>query len=88
MIEGPPDIMVGILSPSTRARDVGRKQEIYGPLGVPEHRIVDPERRTVTVLALRGSVYESLTQPGGVARSEALPDLAVDVAALFAAARR
>jgi Uma2 family endonuclease len=86
-IEGPPDIVVEILSPSTRARDVGRKKEIYAALGVPEYWVVDPERRAVTVFALRGGAYEPLPQPDAVAHSAVLPGLAIDVAALFAAAR-
>jgi Uma2 family endonuclease len=41
-IEGPPDLVVEILSPSTASRDRGKKQDIYAYYGVPELWIVDP----------------------------------------------
>lgn len=85
-IEGAPDLVVEILSPSTKRRDRGRKAEIYAQFGVREYWIVDPQARSVTVFALRGDRYEPLPQPGGVARSEVLAGLTIDVAALFAAA--
>ncbi len=85
-IEGPPDIVVEILSPSTRARDLGRKMELYAALGVPEYWIVDPDARTATLFALRGETYEPIPQQEGRVRSTVLPDLEFDVAALFAAA--
>lgn len=85
-IEGAPDLVVEILSPSTQHRDRGRKAEIYARSGVPEYWIVDPQARSVTIFGLRGDRYEEVWQEGGVARSRVLPGLAVDVAALFAAA--
>lgn len=85
-IEGAPDLVVEILSPSTRDRDLGVKKAVYARHGVREYWIVDPEARSVTVFALRGDRYEPLPQEGGVARSEVLAGLAIDVAALFAAA--
>ncbi|MDP9365242.1 MAG: Uma2 family endonuclease [Chloroflexota bacterium] len=86
-IEGPPDIVVEILSPSTRARDLGRKKELYAALGVPEYWLVDPDLRAVDLFALRGGAFDPLPQEDGTVRSRVLPDLAIDVAALFAAAR-
>jgi Uma2 family endonuclease len=44
-IEGPPDLVVEILSPSTASRDVTRKRWAYEAAGVPEHLIVDPENQ-------------------------------------------
>ena len=72
-IEGPPDIVVETLSPSKRWRGVDREQQFYASVGVPEYRIVDPERRAVTVLALRGGVCESVMHPGGVAMVRGVP---------------
>lgn len=40
-IEGPPDLVVEILSPSTAHKDRGRKLSIYAEYGVPEFWIVD-----------------------------------------------
>lgn len=40
-VEGPPDVVVEILSPSTAGRDRGKKMHIYAHYGVPEYWIVD-----------------------------------------------
>jgi Uma2 family endonuclease len=40
-IEGPPDVVVEILSPSTVQKDRGKKKDIYAHYGVPEYWIVD-----------------------------------------------
>ena len=85
-ITGAPDIVVEILSPSTRARDLGVKLTLYARYGVREYWLVDPEARTVTVYVLRDDRYELLPNEGGFARSLVLPDLAIDVAELFDAA--
>ena len=51
-IQGGPDLLVGILSPSTADRDLGYKRDLYAQYGVGEYWIVDPEARTVEVLML------------------------------------
>jgi len=48
-IEGPPDLIVEILSPSTEARARGVKLERYRLYGVREYWIVDPDNRSVEV---------------------------------------
>jgi Uma2 family endonuclease len=54
-IDGAPDLVVEILSPSTRARDTGVKLKLYRRHGVAEYWIVDPEARLVEVWRLGGS---------------------------------
>lgn len=51
-IEGPPDLVVEILSPSTSARDRGIKLDRYRLFGVPEYWIVDGEAERVEVWRL------------------------------------
>lgn len=51
-IEGPPDLVVEILSPSTAHRDRGIKLERYRHFGVPEYWIVDIDGRSVEVWRL------------------------------------
>ena len=48
-IEGPPDLVVEVVSPSTEARDRGLKLERYRHFGVGEYWIVDADRGTVDV---------------------------------------
>ncbi|HUP25080.1 MAG TPA: Uma2 family endonuclease [Thermoanaerobaculia bacterium] len=51
-IEGPPDLVVEILSRCSRDRDLRLKRELYRSRGVPEYWIVDPEARVVEQLVL------------------------------------
>ena len=45
-----PSLVVEVLSGSTRRRDRGEKKDLYMDAGVAEYWIMDPERRTVTVV--------------------------------------
>lgn len=82
-IEGPPDLMVEILSPTTRGRDLGAKRELYARFGVPEYWIVDPRGRSVEALTLRDGAYGPLPVEGGAVRSAALPGFAMSLAEVF-----
>ena len=48
-VQGPPDLVVEILSPSTAHRDRGVKLDLYARCGVREYWIVDPEEDVVDV---------------------------------------
>ncbi len=52
-VQGAPDLVVEILSPSTAELDRTTKLDLYAKHGVKEYWIVDPEARTILVL-LRG----------------------------------
>ena len=45
----PPDLVIEILSPSTRGRDLGAKLRLYERFGVPEHWVLDPAAATARV---------------------------------------
>ena len=55
---GAPDLVVGILSPSTAGRDRTLKRALYARHGVKEYWLVDPDARTVTVLRLGAGDFE------------------------------
>ena len=48
-IDGAPDLVVEVLSESTKKNDVGKKKDDYEKYGVKEYWIVDPENRSVKV---------------------------------------
>jgi Uma2 family endonuclease len=56
-IEGVPDLVVEILSPSTASRDLARKRWAYEAAGIPEYLIVDPEDRWGLLLRLEAGRY-------------------------------
>ena len=58
-IPGAPDLVVEILSPGTRQKDLAIKRKIYARFGVQEYWIVDPDAATVEVLTLKESEYIS-----------------------------
>ena len=48
-VQGAPDLVVEILSPSTAARDRTLKRSLYARHGVREFWLVDPKEGTITV---------------------------------------
>jgi Uma2 family endonuclease len=82
---GPPDMIIEILSPSNRHNDMLVKFRKYLQAGVREYWIVDPEEKTVHACILdksqyRVSVYgESQTAPVSI-----LPGLSIDLKPVFA----
>lgn len=73
--------------PEDRERDLVTKRADYARAGVFEYWIVDRRERRITVLTLKGTVYEVHGEftPGTRATSVLLPGFSVDVAAVFAA---
>ena len=52
-IEGAPDLVVEVLSPSTFYKDLRKKMTAYSQFGVQEYWIVDPETQTIEIYARR-----------------------------------
>ena len=48
-LQGPPDLVIEILSPSTRSRDERLKRNLYERVGVEEYWLVDPLRDVIHV---------------------------------------
>ena len=84
--EGPPDLVVEVLSPSNRSHDTRLKRNVYGRAGVREYWIVDPEARTVEVLALHRDELHRTGLFFGETRiaSPLLPEAAFTAADVFA----
>ncbi len=57
-IEGTPDLVVEILSPSSENNDCVTKRALYQAAGVSEYWIVDPERHAVEQLVLREGIFQ------------------------------
>ena len=57
-IEGVPDLVVEILSPSTALRDLNHKRRAYEAARVPEYLILNPEERAGLLLRLVDGRYE------------------------------
>jgi len=59
-IQGAPDLVVEILSPSTAQKDYSRKRWAYEAAGIPEYLIVDPDERMALLLRLEGGRYDEV----------------------------
>lgn len=64
-IEGPPVLVVEILSPSTQKVDRGVKARRYAELGVAHYWIVDPEQKRVECYRLEGGAFRSVVAAEG-----------------------
>ena len=56
-IYGAPDMVVEVLSNSTRKKDLTIKKDVYEAQGVREYWIIDPRAKSVTVYLLRDGKY-------------------------------
>lgn len=86
-IVGAPDLVVEILSESSRKTDESVKRKLYEWAGVEEYWIVDPELETVKVYRLEGDVYkrtaELSAEAGDRLETPLLPGLTIELARIF-----
>jgi Uma2 family endonuclease len=82
---GHPDLVVEIISPSSRRYDRVTKLRWYAQLGVPEYWIVDPADRTLERLVLRGEHYSiaGMCVDDEIFRPESFEGLEVPLAPLW-----
>lgn len=84
-VDGPCDLVVEVLSPSSRRKDRVRKLEIYRQAGVPHYWIADPEAHTLEAFALRGEHYALIIAggPGDAFVHPDFPGLELDLDRIF-----
>ncbi|HLH22141.1 MAG TPA: Uma2 family endonuclease [Chloroflexota bacterium] len=80
-VEGAPDLLVEVLSPSTLARDRGVKMRRYAAAGVPHYWQLDPGSETLEAYRLTEQGYELAGRydPGSVFRPELFPGLEIPI---------
>lgn len=83
-IEGAPDLVVEVLSPSTARRDRGLKAARYATFGVREYWLVDCEARAVEQFELQGERYALRQTATATLRSLAFPEVTLDLAEIWA----
>ncbi len=85
-IEGIPDLIVDVLSPSTRTHDTVVKRALYERVGLREYWLADPAAETVEVLVLEDGSFRRLGVFAGDARIEStvFPGVSFAVADVFA----
>ncbi len=84
-IEGAPDLIVEILSPSTFKTDRKDKFELYLFFGVAEYWIVDPKNQSIEVYILDSNQYkmEFFAIENGLIQSKVLEGFSMEVADIF-----
>lgn len=84
-IEGPPDLVVEIVSPGSRKRDKVDKMNTYAKHSIPEYWIVDIEARTLEQYHLLGDRYEmyNLYEGDEIVTSDKLPCVSFVLSDIF-----
>ena len=84
-VQGAPDLVVEILSPSSARRDWRDKRELYAKRGVKEYWIIDPINRVIWLMLLRNGVLQIVGtyRMGDTVSSSALAGFSVKVDDIF-----
>lgn len=85
-IEGAPDLIIEILSPSNGYYDLRQKKDIYEKYGVAEYIIIDPLQLSVEIYVLKEALYildQKVKQPETF-HSTVLNGFSVELKELFA----
>ena len=87
-ITGAPDVVMEILSDSTRRHDLNRKLPEYVAAGVREAWVVDLDARTLSVYAGDAATPAVVFTDNDTLTSDAMPGVAVELGPIFARALR
>lgn len=78
-VVGPMDLVIELVSTSTRDYDLGEKRNAYHQGRIPEIWFIDADHKQVQVDMLEGEVYSTNTFTSGRFASRVLPGLSIDV---------
>lgn len=81
-IDSVPDLVVEVLSPTTRANDLGVKRDLYVSSSVRELWLADSDSRTITTMK-PGVQDSTVTGQTGILQSELLPGFSLQLERLF-----
>jgi len=84
-IQGAPDLLVEILSPSTKENDRIFKKHIYEKFGVKEYWIVDPESETVEIWEMKNTKFQLAVKASKnqLIKSQLLEGLQINLSEIF-----
>ncbi len=84
-IEGPPDLVVEVISPSTAARDKAHKFRVYHAAGVPWYWLVETDSLLITEYrhTAEGYLVSQITPPADSFAPALFPGLSFRMADLF-----
>jgi len=86
-VQGAPALVVEVLSPGTKKRDLGVKKDLFDRGGVREYWIVDPEANTVAIYRRGGdgslAKTQSLPNDSSVITTPLLPGFSLSLEKLF-----
>jgi Uma2 family endonuclease len=84
-VEGAPDLVIEILSPSNAYYDLRQKKNIYEKYGVKEYIIVDPIEQSAELYALKNGTYylHQKAQNNEHLNSVLLQGFSIDLSKLF-----
>ena len=80
-VEGVPDLVVEILSPTTSRTDRVTKAQIYARYGVPVYWIVDPDEESIEIYLLDGDLFRLAATLRGANPTMAPPFKELEIAA-------
>jgi Uma2 family endonuclease len=87
-VRGAPDLVVEILSSTTRRTDEITKRKLYEKFGVAEYWVIDPELETIKVYRRVGDAFERVSEldlhRGESLTTPLLPDFSVPLSDVFA----
>ncbi len=84
-VMGAPDLVVEVISPSSKLYDRVNKHMAYEQAGIPEYWLVSPYQKTVELFVLEGGKYYSqgIFQGAQTLPSRIVPEMAAPVARFF-----